>query len=335
MRRTMLLFLLAVLTSTAYASGEAENYASGEAEKTFRKLVEKYDVPDETKTVPADDAFSFWTTTLEYNELLRKFNKDITKNRGAEKEAAAKTRELPRFYPQYDETIVESMQGFCDSLLQDMGIRDLNLNCRLYVVDSPDVNTFTTLTEDGFAMCLTTGLLSKKGITREIIMGYVAGEFAHGALSHFERGFYETARAERRNKLLGVLAVGMNIASDAVAATWETGTDDALYQAYLDDKISRRQKEIDEAIKYDTLEFAQNYSSEQVFEADLIAYRFLENMGAEESVINGLRILGASNDALYKERDPQRPSIISRIDFLKFVQNNPDLGNKINVKLRK
>ncbi|MDE6769773.1 MAG: hypothetical protein K2J78_08640 [Muribaculaceae bacterium] len=194
--RLMMLLGMVIMSAVAYAT---------DTDKTYRKLIEKYDVADEAKIIDANAPVDFWNVTLKNNELLRKFNKNMKKNRGAEKEANAKTMELPRMYPLYDESVVEHMQGFCDSLLIDMGIRNSGVNCSLHIINSDNPNYFSAMTEDGFAICLTSGLLAKKGVTREILMGYVANEFAHNALMHSKRGFYADAKQRRKDDLVGAL----------------------------------------------------------------------------------------------------------------------------------
>ena len=120
--RLMMLLGVAIMSVVAYAA---------DVDKTYRKLIEKYDVADEAKIVDANAPVAFWNATIKNNELLRKFNKNMKKNRGAEKEANTRTMELPRMYPLYDESVVEQMQGFCDTLLMDMGIKDMGVNCSL------------------------------------------------------------------------------------------------------------------------------------------------------------------------------------------------------------
>lgn len=299
-------------------------------EKQYKKLIENFDVSDEAKAVTPVNTTAFWIALLDNNELCSKFVKDLEKNKGAEKEALSKTAQLPKFYPQYDETIVESMQGFCDTLLMDMGIADLGIKCSLHLVYSDEANAFTALTEDGFAMCITTELASKKGITYEILMGYVAHEFAHGALFHHARGFYAQAKERRKNELLGGIAAGLNGLAAGMeaynAAAYgipKSGTD---YGAVI--------ANIGNDVKISTLKYSFQYSREQEYEADLIAYRFLEHIDKGEDFINGLRILGTTYDALYSEYS-DHPTIGSRIDFLKYVQQHDELGNKKNAKLKK
>lgn len=298
-------------------------------EKGYKKLIEKYDVDDSAKHVNKNCPTDFWLAVYYNNESLIKFCNDMAKNRGAEKEALKKIKDIPRFYPQYDESIIESMQGFCDTVLIDMGIDKLPLSCTLHLVNSDDVNAFTVLTEDGFAMCLTTALLCKKGVNYNIIMGYVAHEFVHGAFQHHLRSLYANAKERRKNELLAGIAAGLNgIAAGANA--YAAGSAGVVYDnSPYYDAIKR----LDNEVKISTLKYTYAYSREQEYEADLVAFRFLENLGLGEEFINGLRILGSMYDYLYDEFT-DHPTTTSRIEFLKFVRENPSIGNKVNKKMR-
>lgn len=321
MKQRILIFICIACSLSAF---------SANIEKEYKKLISKLDVAEEARLVSPNSPFSFWQTALDNNEVFVKFVKDIQKNKGAEKEALQKTANLPRFYPQYDESIIESMQGFCDTLLIDMGIADLNLKCSLHIVYANEANAFTALTEDGFAMCVTSGLLDKKGINYNILMGYVAHEFVHGALMHHMRGFYAEAKERRKNELLGGIAAGLNGLAAGMeaynAAAYGIPTSGTDYGAVI--------ANIGTDIKLSTLKYSFKFSREQEYEADLIAYRFLENLGSSDSFIDGLRILGTEYDHLYDEY-ADHPTISSRIAFLKFVQGHPELINKENKKLKK
>lgn len=295
-------------------------------QKQFKNLIENYDVSDEAKSVEKNSPAVFWSVMKNTNELYTRFTKDLKKNKGAEKEALERTLLLPRFYPQYDDSIVESMQGFCDTLLINMGIAELNLNCSLHMIKSDEINAFTALTEDdGFAMCFTTSLFNKKGMTYDILQGIIAHEFAHGILRHHIRSIYAVAKERRKNELIGAIAAGLNgFAAGYEAATYGTATSNN-YSASISD--------INIDIKVSTLKFSLGYSREQEYEADLIAYRFLENLGRGEDYINALRVLGSAYDVLYSEYF-DHPNITARIEFLKFVRDNPQIGNTINIRLK-
>lgn len=299
-------------------------------EKEFKKYIEKFDVADEAKSTPSNSPYQFLITSLENNEQLFKFGTDMQKNKGAEKEAKQKVSEIPRFYPEYEASIIESMQGVCDTLLIDMGIANIGVDCSLHIVYSEEVNAFCALKEKGFAICLTTGLLDQKGVNYNIIMGYVAHEFAHGALLHHIRGLYAEAKERRKNELLGGIAAGLN----AVAAGANAYTAGLTGSSYDNTPYLDAIENIGNEIKISTLKYSFKYSREQEIEADLFAYRFLENLGCAEEFINGLRILGTQYDTLYSEFS-DHPTINQRINFLKFVQSHPELGNKENAKLKK
>lgn len=305
-------------------------------EDKYRKLIEKYDISDSAKIVPKNNPQKFWESTLYYNEVYIKFLRDIKKNRGAEKEAVAKAADLPKFYPKFNESIIEEMQGFCDSILIDMGITNLNMNCSLYIVYSDDVNSFSVLTEDGFAICMTTSLLQRKGMKYEILLGYVAHEFVHGALQHQLRSLYAGAKERRKNELTAGIAAGLQAVS--VGANAYVAALNGQYGAnYSNDYLNNYlfTKYLDESVKSSTSKYIFDYTQEQEYEADLIAYRFLENLlGSGDDYIDGLRIISSVYD--HNATDTEAvSSTSSRINFLKFVKDNPDLGNKVNNSLLK
>lgn len=314
MKKILIFFSLMMISCVAFAV---------KPEKQYRKLVEKYDVCDEAKSVERFHPTSFWQNMLDHNKSLAQFRKDIKKNRGAEKETFRKTSQLYRFNPRRDESVVLSLQGFCDTLLINTGIADLNLNCSLHVVYSDEVNAFTALTDNGFAMCLTAGLFIKDGLTYDMLMGFVAHEFAHGVLMHHMRAIYAEAKERRKNELLAGIAGALNgIAAGANAYfAGMTGTyyDNSVYY----DNIAN----LGNIARSTTLKYSFRYSRDQEYEADLIAFRFLQNMGCEEALQNGLALLGCDYDFLYSEYS-DHPTIMSRIEFLQYVQNNPSLKNE-------
>lgn len=320
MKRNILLAIIALLPVICF---------SANAEKVYKTLIGDYDVADEVKTVAKDSPAMFWKSLVSTNELLLKFESDIQKGKGAENEAIERLAKTPRFYPQYEEAIVEEMQGLCDTLLIDMGIAELIPNCSLHVMYSDDVNAFTVLTEDSFAMCVTTGLLSKKGINYDVLKGYIAHEFVHGVLSHHLRSFYAEAKRKRSDRLWGGISSALNVAA-AAAQAYNAGMN-GLEPSSVD--YGSKIEKINEETKMSTIRYTYEYSREQEYEADLIAYRFMENAGKGEEFINGLRILGSEYDDLYDEFS-DHPTTTSRIEFLKFVSDNPSLGNVQNKKLK-
>ncbi|MGM9794767.1 MAG: M48 family metalloprotease [Candidatus Aphodosoma sp.] len=321
MKSTISILLMFAIVLSAWTASE---------EKQYKKLIQNFDVSNEAKAVESPNPRAFIQAFLDNNELLWKFAKDMEKKKGAEKEALSKVAQLPRFYPQYDNSIVESMQGFCDTLLIEMGIVDIGIDCSLHICYDDRPNAFAALTEKGFAICITSGLFTSKGINYNILMGYVAHEFAHGALMHHIRSFYAETKERRKNELLGGIAAGLNGVAAGMeaynAAAYGIPTSGTDYGAVI--------ANIGTEVKMSTLKYSFKYSREQEFEADLFAYRFLEHLGCGEEFINGLRILGTQYDALYDEFS-DHPTTSSRINFLNYVAAHPELGNTQNAKLKK
>lgn len=247
------------------------------------------------------------------------------------KKTQMRIENAPKFYTQYDPSIIEEAQPYCDSLLVRMGVPQLkDSSYSLHIVHSNEVNAFCALTEDGFAICLTTALLQRKGINDYIIMGYVAHEFAHGALLHHLRHKFADAQKERREKIGVGLAVAMTGAADGINS-FNYGMAGMHYYPLTTPEF------IDKIIniaEMETIKYTLCYAREQEFEADLIAYRFMECLGLGEEFINGLRILGATYDYLhgYDPQESDHPTISNRIAFLKFVKANPQLGSQYDIK---
>lgn len=291
-------------------------------DKKIVGFVGKYDVSYEAKNVPPASPGEFWKVAMDGNKRFAKFQKNIEKNRGAEKEAIKKWKELPRLYPQYDGSIMQSCQAYCDSLLDYMGITGLGLDCGLYVIDSDAPDVYTMLTDNGFAICMTRGLLAMKGVDDNVAMGFVAHEFVHGAYCHYLQKLYDDARQKRKDNILGAMvAVGVIGAVTAVEATLppDNRVGDDYY--YEENNITVNNP-APEPLKY-----AFRFSKDQMLEADLVAFRFLENMGCPDAYLNGLKILSTVNGM----REPcgeDEVSITSRINFIGYMEENPGLGLK-------
>lgn len=302
---TSLMFFL--LTSSAFAASQ---------EKQFEKLLKKYDVSVYAIDADPSEPSLFWQNALERNALLEKFNWDILKMKGAEKEAMANYNDLAKLYPEYDESIVTEMQEFCDSITTSMGISSVDSSCKLYLIYSDDMRAFQAPTDNGFALCITTGLLSRKGVDADVLKGYVANAFAHGILRQPVRLFYDMAKKKRKDKLVEGSLITAFVATALVAdpdAEWDWQAD------YNTDRTVRAIKSLETKQKESTEKFEFPYTADQIFEADLLAYRFMENQGLGEAYINGLKIFQSAAD----KKDPSSdiPDFSQRINFLNFASN--------------
>ncbi len=315
--RTVTLPFIMILTAFAVLAANPE--------KEYRKLIEKYDAVEEAKSVsnqPAD----YWKSLITYDESYKKFSSDIQKNKGAEKEALQLAEAVPHFYPQYAENIVESKNSFCDSLLHEMGIDSVPFHFELYVVTHVPFHAYTALTDNGVAICISSWLLDRKGVDRSIIKGFVAREYAHGLLCHPLRALYDEAKRDRKSSIVAGVAAGLIVGAAAVASTSESfDYDRYCYHRYHGCNVSS-----DNTANLPPVElYPPQFSIEHEAEADLVAYRYMTSMGMGDDYLNGLKVLSS----VYNGEEYQRVS--SRIGFIQYVRDHPELGNTENAKLRK
>lgn len=308
---------------------------AGSSDKQFKKIVENHDVPTEAKTTIIKEPSLFWEALLNNNEQLFKFEEDMKKMKGAEKEAYDKLSKLPRFYPQYNSSVIEEAKGFCDTLLMDMGLDHVKtpLQYRIYVVYDKEVNAYTAITDNGFAICLTTGLLERKGCSYDIIMGVVAHEFTHGIYKHHLQHFYAEAKRRRKNELLGGLAMGLEAVSAGVDA-YNRGYSGQGYDPNRTQQSIDAINKIEQDIVIETALYKYAFGREEEYEADIVAFRFLQWIGKGDVYIELLKFLGSNYDYLYSETS-DHPTISSRIGLIEYMKLHPEIYNKQIEKLRK
>ncbi len=301
---------------------------SGNTDKEYKKIAERHDVPQEAKVGNSNYPAEYWRVLLKYNNQLHKFVSDMQKNRGAEKEALSKIAEVPRFYARYNASVLENMQGFCDTLLMDMGISELDINCSLHIVQHDEVNAYCVLTEEGFAMCITTGFLKRKGFTRDLLLGVVAHEFAHGIYHHALQQAYAEAKKTRQHNVFKIINVGIEVATSAANLYYASKGAPAIENSGSDldaiDKNLDNKKEL----------YIIAYSREQEYEADIVAYRFLQWIGKENVFPEMLRFLSSEYDLLYTEYS-DHPTINSRLGLIKYLESHPEISNKEIERLRR
>ena len=313
--------MLLSLTTYSYAAS---------AEKEYKKIVEKYDVPPEAKGYNPNDPSAYWNALINNNDLLVKFVNDMKKGKGAEKEAFSEVAKIPKFNAKYNSFICDEMQGFCDTLLMNMGISGESPKCTLHIVYDDEVNAFTALTDEGFAMCISSGFITKRGCTYEMIMAAVAHEFAHGAYFHHLQRLYATAKARRKNELLGGIAMGM----EAISAGIDGYTSGMTGQKYDGSIHSQNIERIGRQIKTETALYTFKFSREQEYEADIVAFRFMQWIGEEQAFIELMKFLGSDYDFLYDETS-DHPTTTARIGLAEYVKSHPEIQNKEIEKLRK
>lgn len=298
--------MLLVITTVASA-------AADDSVKKFRKILSRYDVAPEAIAVPTDNNAAFWNAALGADRNLARLNRDIAKGKGLERKAIDACTKMPKFYPEYNSHVRTDLQPWADSLLATAGLPCDSIATRLYVVDNPRAEAFAPLTEDGFAIVITTGLVYNRGCDDDMLKGIISAQAVHGAMRHQLQFFYDEDKRRRKGKVWSGIAIGALVAADLTLAMTESDhyDDDFSYNDFSTTNINVE-------TNGSTLTPAYIYSADQIYQADLWAYRMMKRLGKGDSYIRALKLLfpqvaGAETD---KESSP---CISDRIKFINFV----------------
>lgn len=156
------LFILLAVITTIGCSAETNQG------KSFRKIAE-VELPRAIRNLSPSEADDFWQLLVDNDWQLKKFDRDIAKHKGAEKEAEERYASMPRFYPRYNTYVATDLQPYADSLLATVGSPASTPAEGLYFISDYYPAAYTVPTDSAYAVCITTGLLSKPGVTDDLL----------------------------------------------------------------------------------------------------------------------------------------------------------------------
>lgn len=314
---SLICLLLSVVTCSAGAPGD----------KRFAKAIAESDIPYECKIMDVAGSAEFWKNISEYDEQLISFERKMNRPGGSMKNAIRRVADMPRFYPNQSQYLVESAQAYCDSIVNVMGLLSTGIPYSVHVVGGLQRNVFTALTDSGYATCITSALFAAPGMNDSIIKGYVAREFSNALLRLIERDEFHRVKQEK-SWMIATVA----LTATAVVATALTMPDNVVY---YDDSVNNSYNTtvIQTTPEEPTSIYFYDYTEKSQYAAELLAFRYMQYCGIEESYIEGLKYLGADNDLIYSFL-PNRLNISTRINFLDYVKTHPELGNLKNNSMR-
>ncbi len=297
----------------------------------YKKFIEKHDVDASTKNLQSDNPTDFWISLIENNESFSTFKEEIETSK--RKEAQNIIAKIPRFIPKYRKEVITECDEFISDIVHKVGKTN---GLEICVIEDSSPNAFCAYSDEGMVVAIASGLLSAKGITENMIIGAVAHEYAHSCLLHILQSELAYNKRQRRNNALKAISAGLIAVEAGVSAYTNTtigaGTHDVNYEECVN--------ELERKASNDLFKFYYTYSREQEFEADLIAYRFLEWAGYDgANYIEVLKLLEANTTftelEIEEQIDDTHPTLRDRIAFLTYVKNNPQIENKLNKKLAK
>lgn len=296
-------------------------------DKNHIKMLYKYDVAEFFAYGFKPSTELYWQTVQKNNIGFNEAFNAVQNNKAREvKEAFS---EIAHYCKIYSETfpILVDKQYIADSLLCCLGVSSLLKDANVRFVDDSQINALTSPFGD---IMIFRGLAERLNWNFELLLGVAAHEMTHYILQHSFCELYEKSKKEKKSKLLadlaGAIVVSAGVASDLYAASNGVNTNSASTEAgYLLWNESR--KTASEYLK----SFMSKYSKEMEYEADIVAYRFLQYCGySPSSYIDMLKLIKSD----YEEFSSSGTHPLTK-DRISLLENIDDLAIKAQVKKKK
>lgn len=307
----------------AVATGAINSQARETDEEAYDRLARRFDVADQVREVPADSASLFWSTLLATDPTFTRFVADFRSDSYRAREASGRLDMLPRFRREAALTLVDSLQGRCDSLAAALGFNPRF--CRLHVAAGSEPEALAALSgASGFAILTSEALWTR--LTPDEAEAAVVREYVHGSMLHHLQQEYALDCTDRRLRLWDVVL--FTFAPRVAMALEEIRREKA--ELVADELLRRRLKALTvEATDCEISGFRYTFCDEMEIQADIVAYRFMERRGKGEAFIEMLgridRASAAAADPLFSV-DGDNPSLAFRRGLLRFIAANPDLN---------
>lgn len=285
--------------------------------KNHIKVLYNHDVADFFADGFKPSPEMYWQTIQKNNVRFNEaFNAAQNNKLKDVKKAFSKIAYYCKIHSETYHTLVDK-QFIADSLLCCLGVSSLLKDANIRFVDDSQINALTSPLGD---IMIFRGLAERLNWNFELLLGVAAHEMTHYILQHSFCELYERSKKEKRSKLLadlaGAVAISAGAAADIYAASNGVNTNASSTEAGIRIWDSSR-KAASEYLE----NFMSKYSKELEYEADIIAYRFLQFCGySPSSYIEILKLIKSdyeefsNNDTHPLTKD--RISLLENIDLL-------------------
>ncbi|MDH8702156.1 hypothetical protein M2138_001516 [Dysgonomonadaceae bacterium PH5-43] len=293
---------------------------SNDLAKDYQKLIASYDVPN--FVTESKSHKEFWDGIVSNNEDFVEFFYAVVNKKGDAREAQLRINkdyyEMELYLRSLHTVDGDSLSHW---LIDDLGAKQVSLNAKISLVYDDDANAFVV--PDG-RIYINTGLMDLEDMDYKMLLGVCAHEFAHFVLQHAYVGTYKTVKKEKKNNTIAAITAGVNILSSGYAAA------NGIEQDW--DAVGKGVDNLIESAKKDAEKYKYKYNREQEIEADIIAYRFLDWIGAGgEAYIDCLRLLQKNNIFdWYQSEDSKHPATEYRIGLLSYLDRNKEAIQNIS-----
>lgn len=277
--------------------------------QSHKSILSKNDIIKYLPETSDGKAESFWNHVVTDNkEFLETVDKIFNKKGGSAKtarETIAKALGQSEAYYADDAKLLVNVDSAKYDVLGNTKFAD---DIHIYYLDYDDVNAFCTPSSNVYVY---SGLLNSlpKDKIYTCFLGVLAHEFTHGLLHHALIAQYKIAKKEKQNQLVADIATGLAVAHDSFSKA--RGTESVIPNTgeYSSKVHSWAQKA--------TLMYQFRYSREQEYQADIIAFRFLDWIGIGGEIY--LDLLKALNQPFEYTDESDHPSTDDRMELIKYM----------------
>lgn len=294
-------------------------------ESQARRLIMHYDVDTAVMSVPQNDAAAFWRKLQETNPRYQEIYKAAVNGKAKDVKAEiastiyGASQELKRIPYMNDSTAVR----LTTQMKEAGGIANEYRESDLRFIVSDEENAFTT--PDGQVyICM--GLVALLKADKDLLMAVYAHELAHYVLQHGFAVLYYERKKEKREKLMADIAIGLYAVATTAADFYANVNGVEVDWNRTSQNINCFSFQSQENAGRRVWNGVTRYTMEQEFEADVVAYNFLEFLGiGGHKYIEMLRCIDSNMEVFYND-ETSHPLTKDRIELLTQL---PVLRNKI------
>lgn len=290
-----------------------------------RKLLKQHDL---TEILPLNGKFKesphlFWEYVRDHNKQYQEALKAAKSGKAKEIQRSIGEAIYEMKQSGHYDKYIPRISELLDSLKSKSGISELYpRESHLYLDFTEEINARAM--PDG-TILISLGLLKALDFDFNLLMGVYAHELTHFVLQHTFSHLYFSKKKAKKNKMLAAIFTGITVAAAGYADIQFASND---VETHTVDNAVQIGTGLKEATEKNTMTYVMKYNRELEYEADILAYRFLESIGIDGNYYIETLNRVKSDLEIFSNDESTHPLTEDRIALIEFMRTNPNLTPK-------
>lgn len=290
-----------------------------------RKLLKQHDL---IELLPLNGKFKdsphlFWEYVRDHNKQYQEALKAAKNGKAKEVQKYIGDAIFEIKQSGFQNDYISGISELLDSLRVNSGIMELYpRESHLYCDPTEIINAYTL--PDGTTF-ISYGLMKAVDFDFNLLMAVYAHELSHFVLQHSFSHLYFSKKKAKKNKILAEIFTG--ITAGAASFTDIQFAENGI-ETHIVDGVVQMGAGANEMSKKDAMTYSMKYSREQEYEADILAYRFLESIGIDGLYYIEMLNIIKSDLEIFSNDESTHPLTDDRIALIEFLRTNPRLDPK-------